>query len=413
MSKNFELLQEIGVDDELFRTSDFDESETAAAVASVAVATPTPSLQVDEGERKTVLPNAPLPSVLVPVEDAPPPLSLPASENLERGGQVIPHFHETSAAEFPEACSSSPVTDDIQSPSTEDLRKSDDSGNDHPEESADRDLLKPHRSILSLFPSTSGPLPLSKGGQAPQISTSSFGLTWLDVVKAGVKHWIRQVTEKSKDRSCDWEAVTREEEVKLVQRVFPDTPESLRRMALFSGMESNLGCASICARTARILASRGNGEVCLVDANFQSPSLHQYFDEENTRGLAEAAVESSPFPTFLREVSDSGLWLMPCGLAASKLKSSAIADGLRRRIAELRERFRYVVIHAGPVGLESCAMQISRWTDGVVIVLEANCTRRDNAKRIKETLLAANVNLLGVVLNNRTFPIPEAIYRKL
>lgn len=404
MSKNFELLQEIGGSDELFRT-DLDESGTATAVAS---GTPRPAPQVDKRERKTVWPNAPLPSVLVPVEDAPPLSSLHTSEDLGPGGPAIPHLHDTSTAEFPEALSFSPVPGDIESGSIEDLKKY-----DHSDESVDRGSLRPHRSILSLFPPTTEPPAASTKDRAPRISKNSFGLTWLDVVKAGVKHWIREATDQRKYQSCDLETVTREEEIKLVQRVFPDTPESLPRMALFSGMGNDFGCASICARTARVLASRCNGEVCLVDANFQSPSLHKYFGAENTQGLAEAALESSPFPTFLRAVSDSGLWLMPSGQAGSKLRISAIADGLRRRMAELRDRFRYVVIHAGPVGLESCAMQLSRWTDGVVIVLEANSTRRDSAKRIKETLLAANVSLLGVVLNNRTFPIPEVIYRKL
>lgn len=409
MSKNFELLQEIGGNDELFRT-DFDESGTTTAVAS---GTPKAGPQVDKPERKRVWPNAPLPSVLVPVEDAPQLSSLHTSEDLGRGGQAIPLLHDTPTAEFPEASSFSPVPDNIQSRSTEDLKKFDASGNDHSDESAGRGPLRPHRSILSLFPPASEPPPASTKNRAPRISKNSFGLTWFDVVKAGVKHWIREATDQRKYQSCDLETVTREEEIKLVQRVFPDTPESLRRMALFSGMGNDFGCASICARIARALASRCNGEVCLVDANFQSPSLHKYFGAENTQGLAEAALESSPFPAFLRAVSDSGLWLMPSGQAGSKLRISAIADGLRRRMAELRDRFRYVVIHAGPVGLESCAMQLSRWTDGVVIVLEANSTRRDSAKRIKETLLAANVSLLGVVLNNRTFPIPEVIYRKL
>jgi Mrp family chromosome partitioning ATPase len=410
MSKNFELLQEIGGDDELFRTLSFDESGSAT---DVAPGTPKPGPEVDKRERKAVWSNAALPCVLVPVEDAPPLSSPHTSEDLECGGQAIPHLHDTPTAEFLEACSPSPVPDAIQSRSTEDLKKLDESGNDQSDEWADRGPLGHHRSILSLFPPTSEPPPASTKGRAPRISKSSFGLTWLDVVKAGVKHWIRETTDQRKYRSCDLEGVTREEEIKLVQRVFPDTPESLRRMALFSGMENDLGCASICARAARVLASRCNGEVCLVDANFQSPSLHKYFGAENTQGLAEAALESSPFPTFLRAVSDPGLWLMPSGQAASKLRISAITDGLRRRMVELRDRFRYVVIHAGPVALESCAMQLSRWTDGVVIVLEANSTRRDSAKRIKETLLAANVNLLGVVLNNRTFPIPEVIYRKL
>jgi Mrp family chromosome partitioning ATPase len=72
-----------------------------------------------------------------------------------------------------------------------------------------------------------------------------------------------------------------------------------------------------------------------------------------------------------------------------------------------------VVIHSGPIRLETSATLLSRWTDGVVLVVEANATRRNTARRVKEILVTANVSVLGVVLNNRTFPIPEAIYRRV
>jgi protein-tyrosine kinase len=51
--------------------------------------------------------------------------------------------------------------------------------------------------------------------------------------------------------------------------------------------------------------------------------------------------------------------------------------------------------------------------DGVILVVEANSTRREMARTAKETFDDANVKLLGAILNNRTFPIPEALYRKL
>ena len=51
--------------------------------------------------------------------------------------------------------------------------------------------------------------------------------------------------------------------------------------------------------------------------------------------------------------------------------------------------------------------------DGIVLVVEANSTRRVAAQKVKERLHAANARLLGAVLSDRTFPIPEAIYRKL
>jgi Mrp family chromosome partitioning ATPase len=141
--------------------------------------------------------------------------------------------------------------------------------------------------------------------------------------------------------------------------------------------------------------------------------LHRYFGVENAKGLAEATFESGPIQSFVQQIPEPDLWLMPSGKAAASLRFPAMADGLRVRIAELRETFRYVVIHSGPLRLETSAMLLSRWTDGVVLVLEANATRRDAARRVKDNLAAAGVSVLGVVLNNRTFPIPEAIYRRL
>jgi Mrp family chromosome partitioning ATPase len=51
--------------------------------------------------------------------------------------------------------------------------------------------------------------------------------------------------------------------------------------------------------------------------------------------------------------------------------------------------------------------------DGVILVLDERRTRRATAREAKAVLQAANARLLGVVINERQFPIPESIYRKL
>ena len=86
---------------------------------------------------------------------------------------------------------------------------------------------------------------------------------------------------------------------------------------------------------------------------------------------------------------------------------------LRSRMAELREEFDYVLIDAPPVCSYADAVLLGQLADGVILVVEANSTRRDTARMAKETIEGAKVRLLGAVLNNRTFPIPEALYRKL
>jgi Mrp family chromosome partitioning ATPase len=88
-------------------------------------------------------------------------------------------------------------------------------------------------------------------------------------------------------------------------------------------------------------------------------------------------------------------------------------DQGRALIRNLSDEFAYVVISAPPIGLYGDAALLGQVVDGVVLVLEANSTRRVTAKKAKQALEAANVRILGMVLNNRTFPIPERIYRLL
>jgi hypothetical protein len=51
--------------------------------------------------------------------------------------------------------------------------------------------------------------------------------------------------------------------------------------------------------------------------------------------------------------------------------------------------------------------------DAAVLVLTANQTRRESAIRAREILRNWNVEFLGAVLDDRTFPVPESIYRLL
>jgi Mrp family chromosome partitioning ATPase len=48
-----------------------------------------------------------------------------------------------------------------------------------------------------------------------------------------------------------------------------------------------------------------------------------------------------------------------------------------------------------------------------VLVLKANSSRRESARGAVHDLRAAKVKVLGAVLNQRTFPIPQSIYDKL
>jgi Mrp family chromosome partitioning ATPase len=89
------------------------------------------------------------------------------------------------------------------------------------------------------------------------------------------------------------------------------------------------------------------------------------------------------------------------------------SDHLRSRIAELRREFSYVLVYDPQMSQHVGGMLLGQIADGVILILESMVTRRETARTAKENLAAANVKILGAVLNNHTFSIPETLYRRL
>lgn len=203
-----------------------------------------------------------------------------------------------------------------------------------------------------------------------------------------------------------------EEALKLVQRMFVFPNSHSPRAVVFSSVQGN-GSSEICCRAGEVLAAQGSGSVCLVDANLRAPLLHELLGVRKFPGLLDATIKSGPIKDFTVRIADGDLWLLPSGSPDAEAQGPFVSERLRSRIAELRDEFAYVLIDAPAIGSNDDAVVLGQMADGVVLVLEANSTRRETARRAKESLESANVTLLGAVLNNRTFPIPEALYRKL
>ena len=87
----------------------------------------------------------------------------------------------------------------------------------------------------------------------------------------------------------DHRPIVDDEVMKLVQRLFilPDGAQAPDAIA-FCGVEKGVGCSWVCANAAQMLAAQGLGTVCVIDANFNSPSLHHHFRVGNRAGFAES-----------------------------------------------------------------------------------------------------------------------------
>ena len=205
----------------------------------------------------------------------------------------------------------------------------------------------------------------------------------------------------------------RDEILKLVQRVFLVPGAEKSRLVVVSGTEPGNGCSWICARMAEVLAAQVSASVCVVDANLRSPALHREFGVPNHYGLTDALQVSEPVRGFVTRLSRPNLWLLSCGEEKEGSRTMLGSDRMRALLPELRREFDYVLVDAPPISAGDDSIMLSRSAEGIVLVLRANSSRREAARKAVRDLEAANVHVLGAVLNHRTFPVPESIYRKL
>ena len=59
------------------------------------------------------------------------------------------------------------------------------------------------------------------------------------------------------------------------------------------------------------------------------------------------------------------------------------------------------------------ASLIGQLTDGAVLVVAAEETRKNTAEDARRAFETANIPIFGAVLNKRTYPIPDALYRRI
>jgi receptor protein-tyrosine kinase len=221
------------------------------------------------------------------------------------------------------------------------------------------------------------------------------------------------VTSPKSEVPASLEPAVRDEALKLVQRLFLSTEEVAPKAVLFAPVDISGECGWLCSVAAKLLAQSVTSSVCLVEGNLRSPSLPDRSGLNRDRGLVDSLEQGGSIKEFATSIGPENLWLLTAGVTVKDSTILLNPDRLRDRLVELRDAFTYLVVNAPPLSVFADGMVLGRMVDGVVLVLEADATRREAAVRVAESLRNSRIPILGAVFSNRTFPIPAALYKRL
>ena len=188
----------------------------------------------------------------------------------------------------------------------------------------------------------------------------------------------------------------------LMHQLFFPSATLKRTSILFAAADAHSKASALCEQMAIALSKVSGEMVGIVEAcpTFgRNPWVKKGMPSSFGRGLWQ--VYSSRL--------SEGVWRIPPALLGNECNGNpdSTCDGLK----ELRSTFKYFLFSASIN--ESETPILCKLCEAAVLVLTANVTRRETALSAKEQLLRQGVTLLGAVLDRRTLPIPESVYRRL
>jgi cellulose biosynthesis protein BcsQ len=196
--------------------------------------------------------------------------------------------------------------------------------------------------------------------------------------------------------------------IRTVFQVVDDQGKLRNRAVAFTAATPGEGVSYVANLVARELAAQTQKRVLLVDAAaFHSlylvdpKDVSRYCEETETDNLLTLYAAKSPSMV---------------GLAGGVRKASDWDSSTEYRAAclkALRWNFDYILIDCASPAVSLDATTIASLVDGVAVVVKAAQTRSAQIQRCQQMIQSAGGNFLGFVLNQRSYPVPNWIYRRL
>lgn len=166
---------------------------------------------------------------------------------------------------------------------------------------------------------------------------------------------------------------------------------------LLAAVDSSADKGSAAANLAVIMAQAGD-RVILVDGDLRRPQQHEIFSLSNQQGLSTWLQNGGEPP--VQNTSIEGLQVVAAGPVSGNPVALLSAKRLGERLDALRQRADYVLIDAPPVLAVTDAALWASQADGVVLLVNAGGTKREDAQRAKTILEGVQAKILGAVLLN-------------
>lgn len=160
------------------------------------------------------------------------------------------------------------------------------------------------------------------------------------------------------------------------------------------------GKSSVSINLAIALAQKG-AKVVLIDCDMRSPSLHRYLSiqTKNDKGLSHLLAGGADVKECMIWDPQMKLFAIPGGTVPPNPSELLESSNMKQLLDVLADQFDYIICDTPPVMVVTDASIISRYCDGVLLVIRQKFATRDQVRKAKQNLEAVGANIVGAVMD--------------
>jgi len=162
-----------------------------------------------------------------------------------------------------------------------------------------------------------------------------------------------------------------------------------------------------------IAQSTHNPRVLLIDADLRRGRVAKYLGVKQPVGLTDILKDEVNPSDALFNIDVENLTFIAAGPVPTNPVELLSSDRMHRLLTLMRSKFDHILIDTPPVISVTDAGIVGAQCDGVLMVIQAGRTQRGIVKRATELLHQAHSKVLGHILTNIEYHLPEYIYRYL
>ena len=182
------------------------------------------------------------------------------------------------------------------------------------------------------------------------------------------------------------------------------------KTVVITGTEGSKENAATISNLGLFLSFKANCKVLIVDADVRLSMISKHFSLSDISGLVDVLEGKISYNDAVQEVSPN-LFVLPSGQTSPDSANLLELGTMHELINEAEEHFEMILVNCGNIKDYHDINTLFSYINNLVLILNEGKVKRQIVKHLIAPLEQRDMKIIGVILNECEYAIPEIIYK--